>query len=63
MESITPAPILGETLEKIIILESKVYNLDSKYCLSTEEEFKIMEQNADKVELKTNALALIAMEY
>ena len=29
----------------------------------TEEEFKIMEQNADKVELKTNALALIAMEY
>lgn len=28
----------------------------------TEEEFKIMEQNADKVELKTNALALIAME-
>ena len=27
MESITPAPILGETLEKIIILESKVYNL------------------------------------
>ena len=28
-----------------------------------EEEFKIMEQNADKVELKTNALALIAMEY
>ena len=27
-----------------------------------EEEFKIMEQNADKVELKTNALALIAME-
>ncbi|MBR2240084.1 MAG: hypothetical protein IKO49_03835 [Bacilli bacterium] len=29
----------------------------------TEEEFKIMEQNADKVELKTNALVLIAMEY
>ena len=29
----------------------------------TEEEFKIMEQNADKVELKANALALIAMEY
>ena len=29
----------------------------------TEEDFKIMEQNADKVELKTNALALIAMEY
>jgi len=29
----------------------------------TEEEFKIMKQNADKVELKTNALALIAMEY
>lgn len=29
----------------------------------TEEEFKTMEQNADKVELKTNALALIAMEY
>ena len=28
----------------------------------TEEEFKIMEQNTDKVELKTNALALIAME-
>ena len=28
----------------------------------TEEEFKIMEQNVDKVELKTNALALIAME-
>lgn len=28
----------------------------------TEEEFKIMEQNADKVELKTNALVLIAME-
>lgn len=28
----------------------------------TEEEFKIMEQNADKVELKTNVLALIAME-
>jgi len=29
----------------------------------TEEDFKLMEQNADKVELKTNALALIAMEY
>ena len=29
----------------------------------TEEDFKLMEQNADKIELKTNALALIAMEY
>lgn len=29
----------------------------------TEEEFKIMEQNVDKVELKTNALVLIAIEY
>lgn len=29
----------------------------------TEEDFKLIEQNADKIELKTNALALIAMEY
>ena len=29
----------------------------------TEEDFKLMEQNADKIELKTNALVLIAMEY
>ena len=29
----------------------------------TEEDFKLIEQNADKIELKTNALVLIAMEY
>lgn len=29
----------------------------------TDEEFALMKQNADKIELKTNALALIAMEY
>lgn len=29
----------------------------------TEEDFKLMEQNSDRIELKTNALALIAMEY